>query len=165
MLKYAMALGVLAFPGWISKADAAVVYSFSTVEPFAGGVLGFSYEAPDFLVESGFIERSALTSVVGDVQRVRFEANCPFGGGASNCDQLTIFAGSVSAIRYFSDGAFRRPGASGATFGSPATLQVALRAVAAVPEPATWAMLLIGFGGLGFAMRRKERVTTKVAFA
>jgi DNA-binding beta-propeller fold protein YncE len=26
----------------------------------------------------------------------------------------------------------------------------------AVPEPATWAMMLLGFGGIGFAMRRKR---------
>lgn len=39
-------------------------------------------------------------------------------------------------------------------------------AVAAVPEPATWAMMLVGFGGIGFAMRRrKSKVTTNVAFA
>lgn len=28
---------------------------------------------------------------------------------------------------------------------------------AAVPEPATWAMMLIGFGAMGFAMRRERR--------
>jgi hypothetical protein len=38
-------------------------------------------------------------------------------------------------------------------------------ATAAVPEPATWAMMLVGFGGIGFAMRRKSNVTTKVAYA
>ena len=27
----------------------------------------------------------------------------------------------------------------------------------AVPEPATWAMMLLGFGGIGFAMRRRRR--------
>jgi hypothetical protein len=27
----------------------------------------------------------------------------------------------------------------------------------AVPEPATWAMLLLGFGGVGFTLRRKSR--------
>jgi hypothetical protein len=27
----------------------------------------------------------------------------------------------------------------------------------AVPEPATWAMMLLGFGGIGFAMRRSRR--------
>lgn len=35
----------------------------------------------------------------------------------------------------------------------------------AVPEPATWAMMLFGFGAMGFAMRRKGKVTTNVAFA
>lgn len=28
--------------------------------------------------------------------------------------------------------------------------------IAAVPEPATWAMMLVGFGGIGFSMRRKR---------
>ena len=30
----------------------------------------------------------------------------------------------------------------------------------AVPEPATWAMMLVGFGGIGVAMRRKRRTST-----
>ena len=35
-------------------------------------------------------------------------------------------------------------------------------AVPAVPEPSTWAMMIIGFVGLGFAFRRSRR---KAAFA
>jgi hypothetical protein len=35
-------------------------------------------------------------------------------------------------------------------------------AVAAVPEPSTWAMMLLGFAGLGFAFRQSRR---KVSFA
>jgi hypothetical protein len=31
------------------------------------------------------------------------------------------------------------------------------RQTGAVPEPATWAMMLLGFGGIGFAMRRSRR--------
>lgn len=34
----------------------------------------------------------------------------------------------------------------------------------AVPEPATWAMMTLGFGALGFAMRRKK-VSTRIRFA
>ena len=29
----------------------------------------------------------------------------------------------------------------------------------AVPEPATWAMMLVGFGGMGVALRRRRRQT------
>ncbi|UZK67671.1 PEPxxWA-CTERM sorting domain-containing protein [Sphingomonas sp. M1-B02] len=39
-------------------------------------------------------------------------------------------------------------------------------AVSAVPEPATWAMMLIGFGAIGTSMRRrKSKLTTNVAIA
>lgn len=37
--------------------------------------------------------------------------------------------------------------------------------VAAVPEPATWAMLMLGFGGTGYAMRRKNKVGSRIRFA
>jgi hypothetical protein len=33
---------------------------------------------------------------------------------------------------------------------------LSLSSPAAVPEPATWAMMLLGFAGMGFAMRRKR---------
>lgn len=53
--------------------------------------------------------------------------------------------------------------------GNPAGLRVEFidSAVAAVPEPATWALMLAGFGMTGFAMRRRRKpeVRTKVSFA
>jgi len=33
----------------------------------------------------------------------------------------------------------------------------------AVPEPATWAMMLLGFGGIGFAMRRRGKTALQAA--
>ena len=35
--------------------------------------------------------------------------------------------------------------------------QIGAGAVAAVPEPATWAMMLIGFGAMGVSLRRRRR--------
>ena len=32
-----------------------------------------------------------------------------------------------------------------------------LASVGGVPEPATWAMMLLGFGGIGMALRRSRR--------
>ncbi|MBN8815052.1 MAG: PEP-CTERM sorting domain-containing protein [Sphingomonas sp.] len=38
-------------------------------------------------------------------------------------------------------------------------------ATAPVPEPATWAMMIMGFGLMGAAMRRNRKVTARVRFA
>ena len=35
----------------------------------------------------------------------------------------------------------------------------------AVPEPATWALMIVGFGAVGGAMRRRSTVRTNVSFA
>ncbi|MBN8808012.1 MAG: PEP-CTERM sorting domain-containing protein [Sphingomonas sp.] len=37
--------------------------------------------------------------------------------------------------------------------------------VAAVPEPAIWAMMMLGFGAMGYTLRRRAKVTTRVRFA
>lgn len=47
--------------------------------------------------------------------------------------------------------------------GSTATLFVS--SGAAVPEPATWAMMLLGFGFVGAAMRRKQSQTVKYSLS
>ena len=50
--------------------------------------------------------------------------------------------------------------------GTTATLGgVSFDAIAAVPEPATWAMMLIGFGGLGCVLRRRAKGDARVRLA
>ena len=34
-----------------------------------------------------------------------------------------------------------------------------------VPEPTTWALMMVGFGAIGFAMRRRSKVTARIRFA
>lgn len=35
---------------------------------------------------------------------------------------------------------------------------------AAVPEPATWGMMILGMGAVGYALRRRQKVTTRVSY-
>jgi hypothetical protein len=45
-------------------------------------------------------------------------------------------------------------------YANLATLTVSPHVVAAVPEPSTWAMMLLGFAGVGFAAYRKKKTGT-----
>lgn len=81
-------------------------------------------------------------------------------GSASGFAQFggqTVFTGPLTAP-VFSPGTFTFTGFSNGT------LTVSPLVAAAVPEPATWAMLLVGFGGVGFAMRRRASVKTAVSY-
>lgn len=51
-------------------------------------------------------------------------------------------------------------GTAGTSAGADATFAgtLSFANVAAVPEPATWAMMLLGFGAVGLSMRRRSRV-------
>lgn len=40
-----------------------------------------------------------------------------------------------------------------------------VQASSAVPEPAAWAMMILGMGAVGFAMRRRQKVSTRVSHA
>jgi hypothetical protein len=44
-------------------------------------------------------------------------------------------------------------------------LRVSSAAVAGVPEPATWAMMLVGFGAIGGALRGRQKATARVRYA
>ena len=51
------------------------------------------------------------------------------------------------------------PGTQNGSFGGT----VAFAAQSAVPEPATWGMMLLGFGAVGFSMRRKRATLMQAA--
>jgi hypothetical protein len=62
---------------------------------------------------------------------------------------LFITAGAAGAL----ETAFGVSGLEGVQFGRAATAPVLASGV--IPEPATWAMMILGFGLVGFAMRRR----------
>ena len=73
---------------------------------------------------------------------------------------LNLTAGQSFGFRWFDDdstGADQGLGVDNLTITSAAT--------GAVPEPATWAMMLLGFGSMGYAMRRRRVGVGRIRFA
>ena len=54
--------------------------------------------------------------------------------------------------------------AGGTLWPTVNNLTLASAATAGVPEPATWAMLFLGFGGMGYTLRRGRKVNARVRF-
>lgn len=77
------------------------------------------------------------------------------GAGEGRAEGTSIFEvdGGTAGISAFTwdRGGLSNAGLLGA--GAPGT----------VPEPATWAMMLIGFGAAGFSLRRKTKLTLQAA--
>lgn len=94
-----------------------------------------------------------------------------FGGGPSYClsadPTFPTMCASTSGVDSFWLGYFNPSLASQTTqtsYGNSgdSTLHdgwITINRVAAVPEPATWAMMLLGFGAIAFAMRGRKRIT------
>jgi len=88
----------------------------------------------------------------------------PIGGDGRSYESNTAGANSVGVHTANLD-YFNSPVTFGANFsnannyGNFPTFSSGVEGTeGAVPEPATWAMMLVGFGGLGLAMRRQRRV-------
>lgn len=102
---------------------------------------------------------NATGNILGTVALTeQYDTGCagdPNGNFCNWTNAGVTFAGTASSIDF--GGAARLTGFDDITFGS---------AVAgAVPEPSTWAMLLLGFGAVGGALRigRKKRLTASFA--
>lgn len=49
--------------------------------------------------------------------------------------------------------------------GNAITVIIGNPAAAGVPEPMTWAMMVLGFGAIGYALRRRPALTARIRFA
>jgi PEP-CTERM motif len=101
---------------------------------------------------SAFLNSTALGTVVVNNSITRTNAITSLSGTG-----LTVLAGDVLAFRFTPT--------AGQNFGSLAgiglTVNFTPRITCAVPEPASWAMMLLGFGLVGSTMRR--RAATRVS--
>ncbi len=86
--------------------------------------------------------------------------------GITRASALTSLSGSNLAVAAGDILSFRFSKAIGQEFGSLAGIGAVVdftpAATAAVPEPATWGMMILGFGAIGAATRRRR--FTRVSF-
>lgn len=87
-----------------------------------------------------------------------------FTGG---CGQLVWNNGGLSEIVYSNVGRFSvvLDNATFGTNGNPVGVNGTFTLLAAVPEPSTWAMMILGFGAVGFMMRSRRRENVSVSYA
>lgn len=130
---------------------------------FSAAVNGFGLYVTDFGDGSGIGGPLSLTviSTAGTTQTLSVgnQVGLLTNGSA-------LFFGFSDAAQTFSSVTFN---GFGGTLDDAAglddlTIGTIAAATAGVPEPATWAMMMLGFGGMGYAMRRHPKTSTRVRF-
>jgi hypothetical protein len=115
---------------------------------------------------SGLIDGSAIT---GLSSYAGADNNLFFAGGAPYADQGGISFTTASSVTYnWSNYPSGSPGGIANSVSDPngnGCCQAAFTSVVVgVPEPATWAMMILGFVGVGFmAYRRKAKPAFRIA--
>jgi hypothetical protein len=131
---------VSATPWTSGQLDTYLGISASPTNPFgafgAGGVTGY------------FVYQANLGSIT-----------LPKNGSQTNSDLLQL--GQMIPIDSYIVGFQNQSGSWQATANSGAILETTAAGV--IPEPATWAMMLLGFAGLGFAGYRASRNSAALA--
>ena len=124
---------------------------------------------PDFSDSETFIVRNVLVTTIANgvgsasAQDFQFAVNA-IGGGLTSFVPGTnsrisdllgpeLFTGST-AMPTFVPGSFSLTRSNGSASGT-GTLTIT-QLVSAVPEPATWGTMLLGFGAVGYSMRRRS---------
>ena len=132
--------------------DDSIPDSFSS-SSLVGNQIFFNAVAGNFGGTAGIADISFGTNLVADLNILSSNLGqtqlSVLGGG-------DLFTGSASNP-VFTTGTFSLSG--GFTAGA-ATLTITRAAVAAVPEPGTWAMMLVGFGAMGVSLRRRRKPVT-----
>jgi hypothetical protein len=139
---------------WLSTNTATDSITFSG---FTGGVSGFG----------GFFFGSDISGAfaAGSVTLTATDASGTSTFTITNAT-TSSFLGFVSSGPLLSATLTAVQPTSGPLWSTANDLTLAgAAATPGVPEPATWAMLLMGFGAVGFAMRRRPSVSTRVRFA
>jgi hypothetical protein len=160
--------------GVIDSSDGA----WPAITPADGDYFGF-------IQSGGYIQQTFVAAATGDFTLSWDDAGRAFHGGSDGdqtyellIDDLSIFSGGTASGQSFTDetsNSFHlvagqsytlkfQGHASADETGFIDAISANVANVAGVPEPATWALMLGGFGGLG-AMLRRRRALASLATA
>lgn len=139
------------FGGTLNGSGSLTTNDISFVNPTNG------FTAQNITGISGTFNNSAITGLAPGVFGANnlFYLTGPFfvdGNGLA----FTTAAG-VSANLFVTNGTSYRINTQGAGLLTGLVTAQATPVAAAVPEPGTWAMMLLGFGAIGMAARRRRR--------
>jgi hypothetical protein len=115
---------------------------------------------------------TASSEQISSVAPAAIDFDSGFGGVGSFSGDFGTFTGLYSGVAAPTNFTFGGSSVKSSEFtsksGSPANVQAALKfdniAIEGVPEPATWAMMIIGFLGLGFLGYRKSSRSSGASF-
>ena len=178
-----VALGLAALASIVSVPAYAAVFDFSfdTTSTLFGGpnqTIRGKFTTLETPVDRFGFTGLAITSISGTINGTAisglFDTGSPYyyltsGPTFLDGSGVRFNAGAATNIAFFhQDGVapdtYRVNGNGTISAFGPATSSPAAIG-GAVPEPATWAMMILGMGAVGFAMRRRQKVTTRVSYA
>lgn len=176
MLAAAAAIGSMALACPANAAD--FIINFTTNQPLFGGVqTGSATVTTSNVLTTSSQGRMGymITAITGILNGSAINGLSGFQGSDNYYYTSGSFvdgsglgfttAGGTSASLYFASAAQRYQLTTTSPFSSGYVTATSAAATPAVPEPAVWAMMLIGFGGVGFALRRRKDRVVGVSFA
>jgi hypothetical protein len=145
-----------------SPANATVRYTLETQTTFSLGrtIVTATFDTPTFITSDEFVATSDCR--VEQPANVSCNSRHFFMPTRAGNDGIGLGLGLTSYNFFFADGALSAYGTYNTIlFGSQQSARLTVSEVipAAVPEPATWAMMLLGFGLVGAGLRRTNGTT------
>jgi len=158
--------------GSLSSADATFNSPNAGNPPTSTSSGAFSYDAYGFTVNTAGTYAITAASRVFDtylgLYQGAFNPQSPLVNVLQYDDDSGAATDSLinrslsTGVQYFAVVTSFAPSSRGnysLTISGPGTATIG----AAVPEPATWAMMILGMGAVGFAMRRRKQIGAPVA--